>query len=60
MPDDARRNNEPQSDSEVEAVQGNLLQLLRLLAKEVAHRLAHKTDDTPPRGRRLGKAPQKS
>ena len=51
MPNYERRNNELHQDSEVEAVRGNLIELLRLLAKEVARRLACKADSGESRAR---------
>jgi len=44
MPKDEHRDRELTEDIDVEAVRGNLLKLLRLLAKEVARRLARPTD----------------
>jgi hypothetical protein len=45
MLDDNYCNNESHQNSDVTTVQGNLLRFLRLLAKEVTHRLVHKPDD---------------
>ena len=44
MPNDEHRARQPTQYAEVEAIRGNLFKLLRLLAKEVARRLACTTD----------------